>query len=1251
MNIPKRIISAIMALCVGTAALPMTNLIPLTVAAVEDYSVVETDHCLAYRVYADHAEVYKQNPYYESLLSEELVIPSEIEGKPVTVISNLSYYPMRSITLPDTITRIGSSAFSNCDQLEEITIPSGVTEIPYSAFGRCETLTKIVLPDSITKIENNAFHDCPSLVSIELPEHLELIGQDAFNNCTSLKEIHIPDGVKEINNSTFYDCTSLEKVTLPENLEIIKSWAFHNCTALQSITLPAFQSLTTTITTGDGAYAREYTMDTLNPTAFNGCTSLSEFKIYPGSTCYSVKDGLLCNETGDTLMLFPSGLQSDTYMLPEYITSINSKAFAYCNGIRKLCIPDSVTTLSEYAFAEMGSVEEIVLPDTLTILPGNVFRHSVNLQRIHFSANLKVIRDKAFSETGFTELVIPDSVEAVEKDAFTDMPSLEHLTFGGKTRFCYISGSSSSEEDLEYQDNGIGLVGNTALTEITVPNENPYYTIREQAMVYDHDGTELYACSPGIVTPIFRIPDGTKVIGSSAMRDIDGFQEVILPAGIRELKMYSFYGSSLEKLTFADESCLDDLRLRTDCLRDTPFLEQYEEEEGMAITESGILLAAPEGLEEMVIPANVRTYLERGFSKFGGIEFAPTTIFEGNARLHDTNHVMPVEHLVVKGDLCFEENSISCWESLQSVSVGGNCTVEIGYDDLTIFNRNDTITDWTVGGELSVAGALRGSITHLSYPRPEMHYCIGDNPDGTTSQADMSERILPSEFDKYCQTASESIPTPCLQQQHVDYLQELHDGNGNCYALYNPGIRSEVPVYLYPEDPEAQPVIFSKDQYYFGCSAMDTDGTLYILWGKNTRVDSNDDSLVLCKYDLNGELLGECGIPVDFTRATSPFMSGNVSLVLTNGMAVFQYSTFWNNENSQGSGVCAVDTATMQEVRNDNKPEIYGNTLGTDNPQTLRHSFSRAISLIPTKYGVFGLDKKDSLYLETHLAGNGRFAVNLIRDTSPVSQYSAMFYDPDVSLCGLTASSSTFAFAGQSNLSPSGRRNAFVRILDQNLTSTADDLVGEDVVYKDDSGNEHITHNVIWLTDIPEDGEVGAVKLTTLGDGSYCAMWEQKIGEDGSVWYTVFDECGNRLRRPTKLLNARLSNTSVQPIADGTKLKWATVCDNVLTWYSVDLADGGETVPVPQDPDKSLLGDVNEDGKIGAKDASDILVEYSKMSTGGVSSFSDKQKAAANVNGDDKIDAKDASAILSYYSYTSTGGKEDIESFLKSQKD
>ena len=578
------------------------------------------------------------------------------------------------------------------------------------------------------------------------------------------------------------------------------------------------------------------------------------------------------------------------------------------------------------------------------------------------------------------------------------------------------------------------------------------------------------------------------------------------------------------------------------------------------------------------------------------------------------------------------------WNTLKSVSVGGNCTVELGYDDLSLFALNDTITDWTVGGELNVAGALRGSITNLSYPRPVMQYCLGDNPSGTPSRAESSERVLPSEFEKSYKTVSQTIPTPCLKHQHVDYLQELRDGSGNCYALYNPGQRSVNPVYLYPEDPSAQPVMFSRENSYFGCSAMDTDGTLYILWGSDRRVGSGEDSLILCKYDLSGNLLGECGISADFTRASNPFMSGNASLVLTNGMAVFQYATFWNNNNVQGSGVCAVDIATMKEVRNDNVSDMYGNGIDSDNPQTFCHSYSRAVSLLPTKYGVFGLEKNDSIYMEAYLAGDGRFTVDSIRDS--FNPYCVMFDDPEVSLSGLTASSSTFAFAGLSSLSPSGRQNAFVRILDQNLTSSADGFAGEDVVYKDDNGNEHVTHNVIWLTDIPENGEVGAVKITTLGDGSYCAMWEQRIGDVGSVWYTVFDECGNTLRRPTKLENARLSNTSVQPIADGTKLKWATVCDNMLTWYTVDLAAVGEAAPAPQDPDAFLLGDVNGDGTVNASDAAQILIAAAAVGAGGKSGLTEQQSRAAEVNGDGQINASDAAVVLIYAAAVGAGQTE-----------
>ena len=82
--------------------------------------------------------------------------------------------------------------------------------------------------------------------------------------------------------------------------------------------------------------------------------------------------------------------------------------------------------------------------------------------------------------------------------------------------------------------------------------------------------------------------------------------------------------------------------------------------------------------------------------------------------------------------------------------------------------------------------------------------------------------------------------------------------------------------------------------------------------------------------------------------------------------------------------------------------------------------------------------------------------------------------------------------------------------------------------------------------------------------------------------------------------------------------------------------DGGEHT-ITYHLKSFTLGDVNEDGKIDAKDASRVLMYYSAVSTGAEDGLTDSQKKAANVNGDGKIDAKDASRILIYYAAASTG--------------
>ncbi len=72
------------------------------------------------------------------------------------------------------------------------------------------------------------------------------------------------------------------------------------------------------------------------------------------------------------------------------------------------------------------------------------------------------------------------------------------------------------------------------------------------------------------------------------------------------------------------------------------------------------------------------------------------------------------------------------------------------------------------------------------------------------------------------------------------------------------------------------------------------------------------------------------------------------------------------------------------------------------------------------------------------------------------------------------------------------------------------------------------------------------------------------------------------------------------------------------------------------DPDNYLSGDVNGDTKVDAKDASSVLAEYAKASTGGVLTFSKKQRIVGDMEPDGAINAKDASRILVEYARLST---------------
>ena len=89
--------------------------------------------------------------------------------------------------------RLGEYAFRNCTALTNITIPNSVTSIGSSAFYHCSSLTSITIPDSVTSIGSSAFNNCSSLTSITIPDSVTSIGSSAFYYCSSLEAVYITD--------------------------------------------------------------------------------------------------------------------------------------------------------------------------------------------------------------------------------------------------------------------------------------------------------------------------------------------------------------------------------------------------------------------------------------------------------------------------------------------------------------------------------------------------------------------------------------------------------------------------------------------------------------------------------------------------------------------------------------------------------------------------------------------------------------------------------------------------------------------------------------------------------------------------------------------------------------------------------------------------------------------------------------------------------------------------------------------------
>lgn len=277
-----------------------------------------------------------------------LNIPSQViymdKTMSVTSIGGYAflYSGLTSVTIPNSVTSIGTYAFFNCFGLTSVTIPNSVTSIGNGAFQNCSSLTSVTIPNSMTSIAGDMFNGCSNLASVTIPNSVKTICYRAFLNCISLTSVTIPNSVETIENWAF-DGTGLTTVTIPNSVTSIGNQAFCRCIDLTSVTIP--DSVTSI---GDNAFDYCNNLLTVISQMENVCTipenCFSEY-VYNNATLYVPQGTLSDYNNTDYWYYFknivegePAGLEKASLSQVKVVANGGFISISGLDGSRQIAV-------------------------------------------------------------------------------------------------------------------------------------------------------------------------------------------------------------------------------------------------------------------------------------------------------------------------------------------------------------------------------------------------------------------------------------------------------------------------------------------------------------------------------------------------------------------------------------------------------------------------------------------------------------------------------------------------------------------------------------------------------------------------------------------------------------------------------------------------------------------------------------------------------------------------------------------------
>lgn len=533
----RKFISFALAVCL------LTGLFSLSVSADTGDDKLPSEECYGYtyRFLTENTIAITDYKGYDT----EVAIPSKIDGYTVTSVENFDTTKTKKITLPETVTTIGDSAFATYDNfsysvLEEVTLPRNLKNIGASAFENCYSLKSIDIPESVTKIGNGAFYSCYNLKNISVKSDID-IGNKAFGDRYNLipaisktyedsqsdffvwngwvfeyngnsQNPAIPSGTVGIYDDVFA-YSDITSVTIPEGVKYINYGAFKQCTTLKNIMLPN-------------------SLVRINASAFKECTSLSAL---------SLGEGL---KTIDS-EVFKGCVGLKTVALPSKLETLEYEAFADCSNLENVTFPNTLTTADESAFYETkwynnikdgtalyyGSVFNGFKGYNTCLYTGSTFTVKDGTKTVDLSGDIGKITKFVFPNTlksftmsnvsndsGYklTSLALPESVDYV---MITNQTDLKNLTLPTTAKLGYNC--------FEYC---------SALETLTVPKGNTRLEISLSGcsslkkVVLADDTVELGNCALGYSDSLTTVDlKNVRIIGSGAFWHCPSIQKITIP--------------------------------------------------------------------------------------------------------------------------------------------------------------------------------------------------------------------------------------------------------------------------------------------------------------------------------------------------------------------------------------------------------------------------------------------------------------------------------------------------------------------------------------------------------------------------------------------------------------------------------------------------------------------------------------------------------------------------------------------------